>query len=236
VPLGNKMQRHPLPPRGGFTLIEVLIALAITSMVVAVLMSSVFYGAKVQSSIRDELVAREQILRGKAWFSQVLSACLAAEGPPRVRPGQVPVSTYVSAFEGSAQEIVCETLAPIKGAKVLPSLKVKVSLRPTPAVNGFTSTESQQLVYQQVGSKDEPVVIADLPSGTPAFSFFGMQGEEQKQWPLMAGDSETLPRRIHLKVKVGASEKPVFEWFVSLNATPWVEPVLRTPFGGQVPR
>jgi prepilin-type N-terminal cleavage/methylation domain-containing protein len=220
----------------GFTLIEVLIALAITSMVVAVLMSSVFYGAKVQSSIRDELVAREQSLRGKAWFSQVLSGCLPAEAAAVVRPGQAPANIYNSAFAGSAKEVVCETLSPIKGARVLPALKVKLALRQTPNASGFGGSDSQQLTYQQVGSSDAAVVIADLPAGTPSFSFFGTRGVEVEQWPVNQGDTETLPRRIHLKVKSGTAEKPIFEWFVSVSATPWVEPVLRTPFGGPVPR
>ena len=63
----------------GFTLIEVLIALAITSMVVSVLMSSVFYGVKVQTAIRQELVEREQLLRSKTWFSELLGSCLPAD-------------------------------------------------------------------------------------------------------------------------------------------------------------
>lgn len=220
----------------GFTLIEVLIALAITSMVVAVLMSSVFYGAKVQSSIRDELVAREQTLRGKAWFSQVLSGCLPAEAAAVVRPGQAPVNTYNAAFTGSAKEVVCETLAPIKGARVLPALKVKLSLRQTPSTTGVGGSETQQLVYQQIGSADAAVVIADLPAGTPAFSFYGTQGVEVEKWPVNVGDTEMLPRRIHLKVKTGANDRPAFEWSVSVSATPWLEPVLRSPFGVELPR
>jgi prepilin-type N-terminal cleavage/methylation domain-containing protein len=197
---------------GGFTLIEVLIALAITGMVVSVLMSSVFYGAKVQTGIRQELVDREQLLRGKAWFAEVLSACLPAD------------AASGSAFEGAPQQIICDTLMPLQGGKVLGAQRIKVALK-------GGSGQALQLVYSPVSSKAEPVVLSELPFSEGQFSYIGVNGKSAAKWPLQINDLETLPARIELNLKDSNNAASLALWTVSLRATPWVEPKARLPFG-----
>jgi len=209
---------HAVGAERGFTLIEVLIALAITSMVVSVLMSSVFYGAKVQSAIREELVEREQSLRTKDWFTNVLGACVPADG------------LSGSAFEGRPHEVVCETLAPLQGKKFLPSQRIRISLR-----QGTERTT--QLVYAPAAVPTEEQVLMDIGDGSAEFAFLGVSGVEVPTWPVKPNDPETLPRRIVLKLKSRADPTSTEVWNVALLATPWLEPkgeALR-PFGSERP-
>ena len=196
----------------GFTLVEVLIALAITGMVVSVLMSSVFYGAKVQSGIRQELVDREQLLRGKAWFAEVLSACLPAD------------TTSGSAFEGTPQQIVCDTLMPLQGGKVMGSQRIKIALK-------GGSGQALQLLYAPLAGKAEPLVLSELPFSEGQFSFIAANGKVAAKWPLQINDPETLPVRIELHLKDSSNTASTALWTVSLRATPWLEPKARLPFG-----
>ncbi len=202
----------------GFTLIEVLIALAITGMVVSVLMTSVFYAGKVQSSIRSELVDREQLLRSKAWFVELLSTCLPAD------------TASGSAFEGTAQAVVCETLMPLQGRKFLSAQRVKLALKSGPAQN-------LQLMYSVVGSSSEAQLIADLPYSSGQLTYLGSDGLEAPKWPPQLNDPETLPRRILLKLKAGPESANDAVWVVGLHATPWLEAKLTFPFiGGALPQ
>lgn len=209
---------HAIAADRGFTLIEVLIALAITSMVVSVLMSSVFYGAKVQSAIREELVEREQSLRARDWFTNVLGACVPAE------------ALSGSAFEGRPQDVVCETLAPLQGKKFLPSERIRISVR-----QGVERTT--QLVYAPVAAPTEVQVLMDMGDGSAEFAFLGVSGVEVPNWPVKPNDPETLPRRIVLKLKGRADPSLTEVWNVALLASPWLEPkgeALR-PFGSERP-
>lgn len=197
----------------GFTLIEVLIALAITGMVVSVLMSSVFYGAKVQSGIRLELLDREQLLRGKAWFTEVLATCLPAD------------TASGSAFEGTAQQIVCDTLMPLQGSTVLGAQRVRLALRKPPGQSAL------QLVYSPLSSSLEPQVLTELPFGEGQFSFTDANAKRTSKWPQQINDPETLPTRIELALRDSGSPTAQAVWAVSLRATPWLEPKQRLPFG-----
>lgn len=196
----------------GFTLIEVLIALAITGMVVSVLMSSVFYGAKVQSGLRQELVDREQLLRGKAWFAEVLSTCLPAD------------AASGSTFEGTSQQIVCDTLMPLQGDKIMGSQRIKISLK-------GGSGQALQLVYSPLASAAEPLVLSDLPYNEGQFSYVAANGKAVPKWPLQFNDPETLPGRIELQLKDSSNSARLGLWTVGLRASPWLEPKARLPFG-----
>lgn len=201
----------------GFTLIEVLVALAITSMVVSVLMSALFYAAKVQSAIRQELVERDYALQAKAWFSETLGSCLPAD--PDSGAG----------FLGSAHEISCDTLMPLQGKKYITAQRIYLSLR-------SSGSQSQQLIYRQTGSTAQSYeqLITTLPNGTATFSYIDIQGQELDIWPKTAKDPETLPRRVRLLVRPTMSSQIKLEWIASLGASPWLEPVLTNPFGVQL--
>jgi len=199
----------------GFTLVEVLIALAITGMVVSVLMSSVFYGAKVQNGIRQESIDRERHLRVKAWFAEVLSTCLPAD------------AASGSAFEGSEQQIICDTLMPLEGSKVSGLHRVKIALK-------VGADRTMQLIYAPLTSQSEPLILAELPYRGGHFSYYGRNGKVGTKWPLQFNDPETLPSRIELSLTDGDILAPATVWIVSLQATPWLEPQPRLPMGRNI--
>jgi prepilin-type N-terminal cleavage/methylation domain-containing protein len=210
------MAKPSLRQQTGFTLVEVLIALAITGMVVSVLMGSVFYGAKVQSGMRQELIEREQLLRGKAWFFEVLSTCLPAEVPSG------------SAFEGSSQQIVCDTLMPLQGSRVLGSQRVTLVLKRRPVGDGI------QLLYSPVSSTSAPVVLNEFAADEAHFTFIAANDKTYAKWPVQINDPETLPARVELNLKGAGADSKNTVWTVSLRASPWLEPKARLPFGSSV--
>lgn len=204
--------------QAGFTLVEVLIALAITGMVVSVLMGSVFYGAKVQSGMRQELIEREQLLRGKAWFTEVLSTCLPADAPSG------------SAFDGTSQQIVCDTLMPLQGNRVLGSQRVKLALKRSPGGGGM------QLLYSPLSSTAAPAVLNEFSTNEAQFTFIAANDKTSTEWPVQVNDPETLPARVELKLKGGGGGTKDEVWTVSLRASPWLEPKTRLPFGSDALR
>lgn len=198
--------------QNGFTLMEVLIALAITGMVVSVLMTSVFYGAKVQSAIRQELVDREQSLRAKAWFTDMLGGCLPAE---TVAGGRL---------VGNSLELACDSTMPVQGRQVLAVQRIQLSLVVQPE-------RAARLVYRRPGAAMEPVTLAELPGSQAQWVYVGSDGQEQAKWPVNFNDPQTLPRRIMLRVKDASATGNTAEWLVSLRATPWLDPTAKLPPG-----
>jgi len=209
-------QNRLLAPIKGFTLIEVLIALLITSLLVSILMGSLYYLSRVQESLRNEIVVREAELRSKAWYSEVLAGCMPAE------------SGSGAGFVGSAREIACDSTSPLRPRLVGVSLRVHLALRR--GEDGRT-----QITYREHDSPESSAhVIAALGGGDAVFKYVGVSGQEFENWPPKINDPETLPRRIRLVT----SEAPAgeSEWGVTIRADPWLEPVFKNPFGMELPK
>lgn len=66
----------------GFTLVEMLVALVVTSLLISILMGMLYYMSRVQDSLQGEVVIREAQLRTKAWFSELVANCLPVEKVP----------------------------------------------------------------------------------------------------------------------------------------------------------
>lgn len=196
----------------GFTLMEILVALAITAMVVSVLMSSVFYGVKVQSAVRHELTQREPALRARFWFTEVLSSCLPAESSSPAR------------FVGVAKEVACDSTHPLQGQAQQSVQRVRFGLREREGA-------PTELLYTPATADAAPVALTALPEGAAEFVYFDHQGQEVPKWPISGQELQSLPQRIALRVKPDAGEKFVLEWPVSLRATPWLEPGTKLPPG-----
>lgn len=211
-------KRH-LPARwrtAGFTLTEVLVALAITSLMVTVLIGALYYVFRVQETLRNEVVTRESELRARAWFAQALAGCLAA---PR---------TGNSAFSGSAREIRCETLTPIQPRAIPVPARILIEL----LQGGEGDT---RLAYTEIdGGGREPRVINVWPAteiAAASFHFIDARGVEFDRWPGDHPDEEALPRQVKIILKQSAGGGEAV-WPVALQATPWLEPPPRSnPFG-----
>ena len=231
----------------GFTLVEVLVALVITTLLVSILMGSLYYVFQVQDSLRAEIVNREHELRSQAWFRDVLAGCLPAD----LESG--------AQFVGSAQTISCDTNAPLRPQAIQGTERVTLTLRKNK--NNENEVTYQEQSSQKNNSKaPEPTVILVLPSGDAGFRYLGVTGsgaaentgelgdmtytssfntnqtlddQEVDHWPRNANDLETIPRRIRLSIKNDTHEQ---EQLVAVRATPWLEPVIKNPFGFDIER
>lgn len=205
----------------GFTLVEVMVALVVTSLLVAVLMSALFYMYRVQESLQGELVTREAQLRTRAWFEDALSACL----PIKADSGLTNVP-----FFGEAAEVRCETtqsLRPVLGGAPVP---VRLAL-----VRG--NEQRMALVYNEYRtgfgvSEGKPFTLVEWEDAEAEFRFIGHDGKESERWPKEGdrGDSqETLPALVMLRFK--QKDAPENVWLVGLRNDPWFDPPRRLPFG-----
>lgn len=200
----------------GFTLVEVMVALVITSLLVSILMGLLFYVYRGQDALRGEVVEREFELRTRDWFSETLSACMPAEGMSN------------NEFIGSPTEISCDSLAPLRPKRILAPLRITLTLR-------RNSNNQNELAYSQQGdTSSTSTSLTLLPSGEAKFIYYDTHGEEKIEWPIGKNHPETLPRRVRLVIK--QSSETVFDWLATPRADPWLEPVIKNPFGIEVPR
>ena len=202
----------------GFTLVEVIVALVVTSLLVAVLMGALFYMYRVQESLQDELVTREKVLRTRAWFEDVLSACL----PIKADSGLTNVP-----FSGSTTEIRCETtqsLRPMLGNAPVP---VHLSL--------VREGQRTQLAYDEYRPSPEAaestrLTLAEWEEAEVEFRFADHDGKESERWPKENGhQEETLPALVMLRIR--QKDTPEHVWIVGLRNDPWFEPPRKMPFG-----
>ncbi len=195
----------------GFTLVEVLVALVITSLLVSILMGSLYYLFRVEDSLRDEIVVRESELRSKAWFGEIVGGCLPAEGGSG------------SEFVGRARELVCDTVAPLRPQEITAPQRITLSLQ-------RGKDGSTELTYREQGGKPgQAAIIAVFPEGDFQFVYVGIKKNELDTWPLARKDPETLPRRVLLRIKT--RQHGDVEWMALLRADPWLEPIFKNPFG-----
>lgn len=204
----------------GFTLVEVLIALVITSLLISILVSSLYYVFRVQDLLHNEVVEREAALRAKAWFTEVLEACLPA------------AKTSASAFSGNPQEIRCETLAPLEPRRIPLPLRITFALRREKDL-------VTQLTYLEQGQEQARLrTIATWPGGDSHFVFVDAKGRQLDQWPPqqpdIKEDSEALPALIKLVFKSSGDANPSL-WLVAPRADGWLPPPPKNPFGIKMP-
>jgi len=201
----------------GFTLIEVLVALVITSLLVSILMGLLFYVYRVQDSLRGEIVEREFSLRTKAWFSDTLAACVPAE------------SGSGNEFIGADKTVTCDTLAPLR-----PQSNTQATQRITFSLKNDIY-RGNELIYREDQNKDsQTTVIARLPDGEASFTYTDTKGEQFASWPPAKNQLETLPNRIELTVKQSSELK--FLWLATPRADPWLAPTIKNPFGLELPK
>jgi len=191
----------------GFTLVEVLVALAITGMLVSVLASSLFHVLRAQDALHDETITRERQLRERAWFREILAGCLPAERG----------DAY--AFIGDRQEIRCETTGSILPA-ILPTT-VMIQLTLIPKDSGVT------LEYKE--SDGTNAVLFSRQQSQAEFRYVDASGAEQERWPPGGANDELLPRQVQLvftSSAMGAGDAEGI-WLVAPKADPW--PLERPP-------
>lgn len=209
----SKMDDRHLMRRSssGFTLIEVTVALVITSLLVSILVSALYYMFRVQDSLHNEVVTRESDLRVKAWFAEAVASCL----PTDINTG--------TPFMGSEVEIKCETTSALQPAYGgVPSLIIFALKR--------DQGNRMVLTYQEPARKNaKPHILAEWPSTEANFRYVNIGGVETGRWPKEQNDPETLPRLVKLSVK--SSDNTPIVWSVAIRNDPWLEPMPKNPFG-----
>ena len=206
------------PHAGGFTLVEILVALAMTGMLVALLMSSLYYGTRVQASLADELQVRERSLRRVDWFASSLLGCM----PLAPKIGAAMVAT--------ATEITCMTVSPLQ-ARAQPSpQRIRWTLR-----KSENDPRIAELTYKDLDdSSSSELVVESFPASQARFAYVGVNGQEVLTWPLTAQSPETLPRLIYMVLEDGRTAQVA--WVTALLADPWLEQEAQNPFGLELPR
>ena len=195
----------------GFTLVEVLVALVVTSLLISILVSALYYMFRVQSSLQGEIVIREADLRAKAWFFDAVANCL-------------PVETNIGIpFSGSLTEIKCETTAALNPTFNDAPISVVFSLK-------RSDGGLMVLTYQETATPEQKVhVLSEWISDEAEFRYIDIQGEETDRWPKEKASPETLPRFVRMSVKT--SEAFPIVWNVALRNDPWLEELPKNPFG-----
>lgn len=200
----------------GFTLVEVLVALVITSLLISILMGLLYYVYRVQDALRGEIVEREFDLRIRDWFGETIGACVPAD------------SNSGNHFTGTATEISCDSLAPLRPQAPPSPQRITLLVR-------RNTNDKNELAYAEQGNgTGTPTPLLILPDGEAKFIFYDISGDEKDKWPITKNHPETLPRRIRLVVTHASST--VFDWLATPRADPWLEPMVKNPFGFELPR
>ena len=188
-----------------------MVALIVTSLLVSILVSSLYYMFRVQDSMRGEVVTRESDLRVKAWFSEAVAGCL----PVDINSG--------TPFSGSSTEIKCETSAALQpGHSGMPALVVFALKR--------GQGERMVLTYQEMAQKNaKPHDLFEWAAGEANFRYVNIKGEEMDHWPKDKNDTEVLPRLVKLTIK--ATDNSTIVWVSAMRNDPWIDPIPKNPFG-----
>lgn len=197
----------------GFTLVEVMVALIVTSLLISILVSALYYMFRVQESMQGETVIREAELRARAWFTNAVAACLAIEEGSGV------------VFSGTATELRCETTAALSPGSAFAPTTVVFSLEKPKETSGSVS-----LAYRELAQASEKAVVIASWSGKDAqFRYHDVAGKETETWSVSGTDLERLPVSVSLMVREASELKPVLQ--VALENSPWLEQKPKNPFG-----
>jgi prepilin-type N-terminal cleavage/methylation domain-containing protein len=192
--------------QGGFTLIEVTVALVITSMLAGLLTSALFFAGRtrqaVTAGVQDQI--QNQINLGR--FEQVLSHCM-----PGVEGGEV-------AFRGTEKSLECLSMQSMSAQHFSQPMKVQWRIQETADAQIFLEYADESL-KTGVG-----IPVARLPS-SGKFVYWTHGGASSSTWPPSAQQALWLPGRVEIKF-----ENPLqtdIRWMASFQATP--QPQLNPP-------
>ncbi|MDR1647327.1 MAG: type II secretion system GspH family protein [Zoogloeaceae bacterium] len=204
------MKAARVPMSQGFTLVEVLVALAITGMLVSVLMSSLFYIFRVQEGLRNETMLRERQLRERAWFREVLAGCLPEEEESK---------RY---FQGNQTEFQCETSNTLMPEALPMTAQIRMTL--------VQDSDKAFLRYEESGKSQTQATLASWEGVNAEFRFIDAKGEARTQWEQ---GTEALPRQVWLLLTPARwnSTRQQEIWLAAPRADPWLPEKAALPPG-----
>lgn len=189
----------------GFTLVEMLVALAITSLVMTLLMGAMYYILQVRQKLASEVYDGEVTIRTQAWFRQLVH-------------GIVPLdSNLPDTFEGDAKGF---------RALIAPTLSVALEGAPEPVQLRLESgSKGVSLIYQASGPA---FAIATWPANSGHFEYVLRSGKTLDKWSPLEQVTDHAPRAIALTLEMQDGYKQYL--FARVDAEPWVRRATAQPF------
>ncbi|WP_269531332.1 type II secretion system protein J [Chitinimonas sp. BJYL2] len=195
----------PIKHHSGFTLLEVLVALAITSLIMALLMGASYYVMQVRVRLVNEVHQGETEVRNQLWFREVVASIQPA---PRESS---------DTFEGSPTEWRGFVLLPLDGDPHRAAPQVV-----TMSIEALKSGENA-LIYR---AGDSAITIASWPFSNVRFAYQTSSGQLLEYWKSSEQGVERTPRGIQIKVanNANAQKSEDFSWYARIDADPWMRP------------
>ncbi len=194
----------------GFTLIETLIALIITSMLAGLLVSALFFAARTQSGMSKVALQMFEAPAARHKFQYVLAHCLAASASAKEN------------FIGSADRIDCFSLQSLSVGEAPAPVRIQWSL-----IAGGPGMK--KLMYRDEWMPaGEQAEIASFPERS-AFRYWSSDAAPSASWPPSANKRAWIPQRIEILDR--SRSEPVVIWGVTLGASGWPEPTPPSVFG-----
>ena len=173
--------------KSGFTLIEVLVVLVMTSLISAILIQALSLVLDTRFRVREALANSESTSLQRSILMHPLGGIVPDydDGPDR--------------FAGEGKRLRGLTLSPLQGTQGAPT---GFGL----AIQFNTQSGMSELTYLERGF--DPVILASLPGDSGNFSYMGRQGEWSPRWPVPSDFIEPAPRTI--RVTTGLSPADYF--------------------------
>lgn len=156
------MTKHTHQLRRGFTLLEVIVVLTITSLITAILMQGLSIVLDTRLRVARELVRIETL----SLQSSIIKSPLVG-----VLPG---FDESKDSFSGQERRLRGLTLTPLRGTIGAPT-SFEMFLQ------YISKDDATELVYIEEGY--EPVRLAKWEGDSGAFSYRGRSGDWRKSWP-----------------------------------------------------
>jgi prepilin-type N-terminal cleavage/methylation domain-containing protein len=183
----------------GFTLIEVLIALVLTSLLTGMLISAIFFASRTKLAVGQGI--DQQLLEQANYsrFDQTLKYCL-----PEIR-NQSPI------FRGTASLVECFSTQNLQGDVISYPLNIRWTIQKASA------DSLASLSYVDQANWNRPVQIVQLPSDAH-FVFWDAAGNKRKDWNFDTQQIRLLPARISIEFNEQSNQNAL--WSTTLRHTP----------------
>ena len=173
----------PMSNRSGFTLLELLVALALLGIIGAGLASAMRLGTETYSRART--LDTENV---HAASRAQLRRLIAEATPPNL------LTPFPKEFRGTADTLTFVTLAPLGFARDAAGLAVSITREDTVLIATLEPFDDDGMVLRQYRSE----LVRDVRSAS--FSYYA-NGEWQNEW----NDTASLPRLVRITVYVGSA-------------------------------
>ncbi|MBI1848001.1 MAG: prepilin-type N-terminal cleavage/methylation domain-containing protein [Candidatus Rokubacteria bacterium] len=176
---------------GGFTLLELVIALAIVGALVAIAFAGLRVGLAAWSQGEDRIDVHQH-LRGVA---TLLARAVGGAYPYRAAPGLAPEVVLLFTGTGERLELVTQS-EPLPAAVPIAFTAVVLALESGDDGSGLTVR--QRVLPNRDPFTDAVVVLRDPTIKTLGFSYLGASGGWQEAWD---GETENaLPRAVRITI------------------------------------